>query len=302
MVDGCDADGPSPYTPPLEAAGIRFAGRARSGAPLRRRPRRDHTGAPRVPRSRRARRRRSARAFRSSTWQALLGELMAAPGRIGVGVTGTHGKSTTTALLGPPAHRRRARPDRRGRRVHPAPGAHRSVRVGARRSWSRRTSSATTSSTTTPRGASSRTSRWTIPTTSPTRRRSWTRFERFVRGMGSDPALTAGCCSPRPTTRVPTELVARLGDWDGPHRALRSGWRGRRRPTWRARRAGTAFTLFDRRFEMTLAGRAQRPERDRGAGAGPRARRADLDRLAEGLRDVRRSRAAHGADRRYCGA
>ena len=34
------------------------------------------------------------------TWQALLGELMAAEGRIGLAVTGTHGKSTTTALLG----------------------------------------------------------------------------------------------------------------------------------------------------------------------------------------------------------
>ena len=34
------------------------------------------------------------------TWQAVLGELMAAEGRIGLAVTGTHGKSTTTALLG----------------------------------------------------------------------------------------------------------------------------------------------------------------------------------------------------------
>ena len=31
------------------------------------------------------------------TWQAVLGELMAAEGRIGLAVTGTHGKSTTTA-------------------------------------------------------------------------------------------------------------------------------------------------------------------------------------------------------------
>ena len=34
------------------------------------------------------------------TWQAVLGELMTAEGRIGLAVTGTHGKSTTTALLG----------------------------------------------------------------------------------------------------------------------------------------------------------------------------------------------------------
>jgi UDP-N-acetylmuramate--alanine ligase len=98
-VDGCDLESSSPYTPPLEATGIRL----RTGhdpahlegvervaitpallslphhAELRAA---EEAGLPVVP------------------WQRLLGELMTAPGRLGIAVTGTHGKSTTTALLG----------------------------------------------------------------------------------------------------------------------------------------------------------------------------------------------------------
>jgi UDP-N-acetylmuramate--alanine ligase len=98
-IDGCDADGSSPYTPPLEAAGIRISAghdpahlvgieRVAITPALRAHPdlaelRAAHDlGLPVVP------------------WQALLGEMMAAPDRIGLAVTGTHGKSTTTALLG----------------------------------------------------------------------------------------------------------------------------------------------------------------------------------------------------------
>ena len=83
-------------------------------------------------------------------WQALLGELMAAEGRIGLAVTGTHGKSTTTALLGHLLIDGRHGPDRRGRRVHEGLGRDRAAGEAVRRSWSRRTSSATTSSTTSP--------------------------------------------------------------------------------------------------------------------------------------------------------
>jgi UDP-N-acetylmuramate--alanine ligase len=99
LIDGCDADTPSPYTPPLEAAGIRVISghdpahlvgvdRVAITPALRANPdlpellAADRAGLPVVP------------------WQALLGELMAEQGHIGLAVTGTHGKSTTTALLG----------------------------------------------------------------------------------------------------------------------------------------------------------------------------------------------------------
>ncbi|MGH2455501.1 MAG: UDP-N-acetylmuramate--L-alanine ligase [Candidatus Limnocylindria bacterium] len=99
LIDGCDADTPSPYTPPLDAAGIRvhaghdpshLAGvdRVAVSPALR--------ANPDLPELRAA----DAAGLTVVPWQALLGELMAAPGRIGLAVTGTHGKSTTTALLG----------------------------------------------------------------------------------------------------------------------------------------------------------------------------------------------------------
>ena len=99
QVDGCDADGPSPYTGPLEAAGIRWqvghdpahlsgVDRVAITPALRALPHHAELDAA------------EAAGIPVVTWQALLGELMAAPGRIGIGVTGTHGKSTTTALLG----------------------------------------------------------------------------------------------------------------------------------------------------------------------------------------------------------
>jgi UDP-N-acetylmuramate--alanine ligase len=98
-IDGCDADTPSPYTPPIDAAGIRviaghdaahLAGVERVAITPALRANPDlpelvaahRMGIPVVP------------------WQEILGELMAAEGRIGLAVTGTHGKSTTTAMLG----------------------------------------------------------------------------------------------------------------------------------------------------------------------------------------------------------
>ena len=99
IVDGCDADLPSPYTPPLDAAGVRYVSghdpahlggvdRVAITPAIRAAPNHvELTVAERL-------------GMAVAPWQALLGELMSAPGRLGVGVTGTHGKSTTTALLG----------------------------------------------------------------------------------------------------------------------------------------------------------------------------------------------------------
>lgn len=99
VVDGCDVDGPSPYTPPLEAAGIRLitghdprhldgVDRVVITPALRAVPDHAELAAARV------------RGLPVDTWQRLLGEMMATPARLGLAVTGTHGKSTTTALLG----------------------------------------------------------------------------------------------------------------------------------------------------------------------------------------------------------
>jgi UDP-N-acetylmuramate--alanine ligase len=98
-IDGCDIDVPSPYTAPLEEAGIavlaghdpaHLAGIERLAITPALRA---HPDLPELVAAR-------AAGLPVVTWQALLGELMAAPGRIGLAVTGTHGKSTTTALLG----------------------------------------------------------------------------------------------------------------------------------------------------------------------------------------------------------
>ncbi len=99
IVDGCDADGPSPYTPPLDAAGVpvitghdpaHLAGLDRVAiSPAVRAAADNHELAA-----------AEAAGLEVVTWQALLGELMAADRHIGLAVGGTHGKSTTTALLG----------------------------------------------------------------------------------------------------------------------------------------------------------------------------------------------------------
>ena len=99
LVDGCDAEGPSPYTPPLEQVGVEvitghdpahLAGvdRVAISPAVRSVPDHLELGAAR------------AAGIPVITWQALLGELMGDPGHIGLAVAGTHGKSTTTALLG----------------------------------------------------------------------------------------------------------------------------------------------------------------------------------------------------------
>jgi UDP-N-acetylmuramate--alanine ligase len=98
-VDGCDAAGPSEYTAPLVEAGIQvltghdpthLEGVARVAVSAALRLRQD------LPELAAARK----KGIPVDAWQALLGELMGEPGRLGVAVAGTHGKSTATALLG----------------------------------------------------------------------------------------------------------------------------------------------------------------------------------------------------------
>jgi UDP-N-acetylmuramate--alanine ligase len=99
VVDGCDADGPSPYTSALGAAGIGVI----TGHDPNHLPGSDRVAispavraVPDHPELRAA----EQAGLEVVTWQALLGELMSQEGRIGLAVAGTHGKSTTTALLG----------------------------------------------------------------------------------------------------------------------------------------------------------------------------------------------------------
>ena len=99
LIDGCDADTPSPYTPPLEAAGVRIFP-AHDPAHLDGVERVAITPALRAPPDLPELLAARDRGLPVVPWQALLGEMMAAPGRVGLAVTGTHGKSTTTALLG----------------------------------------------------------------------------------------------------------------------------------------------------------------------------------------------------------
>ncbi len=98
--DGCDPGGPSPYTPPLEAAGIALAW-AHDAAHLARRPPPDRLAvtkaltavAPDHPELVAAR----ALGIPLEPWQQVVAD--AAVGRTLVGVAGTHGKSTTSGWL-----------------------------------------------------------------------------------------------------------------------------------------------------------------------------------------------------------
>ena len=100
LVDGCDAGGPSPYTPALDAAGITFATGhdaahvTRGSAPARLAVSKALTAvAPDHPELQAAR----ERGIPLEPWQQVVAD--AAAGAELVAVAGTHGKSTTTGWL-----------------------------------------------------------------------------------------------------------------------------------------------------------------------------------------------------------
>jgi UDP-N-acetylmuramate--alanine ligase len=107
-------------------------------------------------------------------------------------------------------------------------------------------------------------------------------FERFVRAMGTHPALDGRLLVIAANDPGASELVARLHGWEG--RILRYGPGGEvaaRDPAFGPE--GTAFTLFDQRFEMSLAGE-HNVLNATAALFMARALGADLDLLAGGLR------------------
>jgi UDP-N-acetylmuramate--alanine ligase len=185
-------------------------------------------------------------------WQALLGEMMAAPGRVGLAVTGTHGKSTTTALLGhllvaagmDPTVEVGAYMAEWGASVRPGRGAPFVVEAdefGDNFLHYR------------PAGAIVTNVEMDHPDFFADRGAVLASMERFVRGMGESPALGGRLlllAADDPGTR---DLLARLEGWQG--RVLRYGPGGdvvaeavRYQPDV------TEFRLFSQDFISPLAG------------------------------------------------
>lgn len=279
VVDGCDADAPSPYTPPLEAAGIRYAhghdpahllgvDRVAISPALRAVPHHAELEAA------------DAAGLSVVTWQALLGELMAMPGRLGLGVAGTHGKSTTTALLGHLLVGAGLEPTVEVGAFIGAWGA--SVRPGSGRPFLVEADEFGDNFLNYhPAGAIVTNVEMDHPDYFADREAVMRSFERFVRGMGTHPALGGRLLVVAADDDGATELVGRLRGWEG--RILRYGPGGDMLATDVERDAtGTRFTLFDRRFSMTLAGE----HNVRNATAAlvmARSLGADLDALAKAL-------------------
>jgi UDP-N-acetylmuramate--alanine ligase len=250
-VDGCDADGPSPYTAPLQAAGIGFVvGHDPSHL----------TGIDRVAISPAVRAvpghaELSAaieRGLPIATWQALLGELQATPRHIGLGVTGTHGKSTTTALLGhlliaaglDPTVEVGAYIEAWGASVRPGGGAPFLVEADE---------FGDNFLNYHPAGVIVTNVEMDHPDYFADASAVTDSFERFVRGMSTHPALNGRLLLIAANDRGALELLGRLRGWGG--RVLRYGPGGEFVATDVVHgRDTTSFTLFEHPFEMSLAG------------------------------------------------
>ena len=280
IVDGCDLDAPSPYTPPLDGAGIRYA-IGHDPAHLAGVDRVAISPALRAVTDHAELRSAEERGIPVVTWQALLGELMGAPGRIGLGVTGTHGKSTTTALLG---------------HLLVAAGLDPTVEVGAFiEGWGASVRVGNGAPLLVeadefgdnflnyhPAGAIVTNVEMDHPDYFADAHAVMDSFERFVRGMGTHPALNGRQLVISADDLGATELVGRLRGWEG--RILRYGPGGELAPTdIELGRLGTSFTLFDRRWTSTLAG-MHNVKNATAALILARTLGADLDLLAEGLR------------------
>ncbi len=280
IVDGCDLDESSPYTPALDLAGVphvaghdpaHLAGvhRVAISPALRSVPSHPELEAA------------AAAGLPTVTWQALLGELMAGEGRIGIGVTGTHGKSTTTALLGHLLVTAGLDPTVEVGAFIPGWGA--SVRAGDGAPFLVEADEFGDNFLNYhPAGAIVTNVEMDHPDYFADTSAVMDAFERFVRGMGSHPALDGRLLVISADDPGATELLGRLRDWDG--RIVRYGQAGEAAASEIVmERAGTAFTLFERRWESSLAG-MHNVMNATAALIMARALGADLDRLAEGLR------------------
>ena len=280
LVDGCDVEAASPYTPPLEAAGIRvveghdpghLAGvdRVAISPALRAVPGHAELAAA------------AASGLPIVTWQALLGELMAAPGRIGVGVTGTHGKSTTTALLGhlliaaglDPTVEVGAFIEGWGASVHAGEGAPFLVEADE---------FGDNFLNYHPAAAIVTNVEMDHPDYFADASAVMASFERFVRGMAGHDVLGGRLLVIAADDPGAAELAGRLQDWDG--RVVAYGRGGDVEATEIVLdRAGSAFDALGRRWHTSLAGR-HNVANATAALVVAQELGADLERLDEGLR------------------
>ncbi len=250
-VDGCDADGPSPYTPPLDAAGIPWVA-GHDPSHLNGVERVAITPALRAVPDHHELMAAEQRGLPVVTWQALLGELMEAPGRVGVGVTGTHGKSTTTALLGHLVTEAGLDPTVEVGAFIGAWGA--SVRAGSGAPFIVEADEFGDNFLNYhPAAAIVTNVEMDHPDYFADEEAVMISFERFVRGMSVSDALGGRLLVTAAGHPGSQELVRRLAGWEG--RVVRYGpWGDVEASEVALGPETTTFTLWGQRFEMGLAG------------------------------------------------
>jgi UDP-N-acetylmuramate--alanine ligase len=251
IVDGCDLEAPSPYTAALDAAGIPYVA-GHDPAHLAGVGRVAITPALRAVLDHAELRAAEQMGLPIATWQQLLGELMAVPGRIGLAVAGTHGKSTTTAMLGHILANAGLDPTVAvGAVVHAWGG---SVRPGAGALFVVEADEYGDNFLAYhPAAAIVTNIEMDHPDWFADRDAVLASFERFVRGMRpggpfTEPLIVAAAGDPGVD-----DLLTRLADWPG--RIVRYGQGGEVVASdVRLMPAGSAFRLFEQAFDTTLAG------------------------------------------------